>query len=112
MPRKIRKFQEELKPDKGLNTLTQVWTVINYGATEISKIYLNKKDAEEVAEDMNKQYYDHSREINKDMTDEEFEKYYKSWLISRKIMVKTLAGAIDEIKESVYDSANEQGEEY
>ena len=92
--------------DNGLDVYTQVWTIIKHGDTEIYKIYTDKKDAEIAAELKTKEMKDYSRKTNKNMTDKEFDEYYKnsSWNAFHKIyQVKTLADAIDLIKESIYD---------
>jgi hypothetical protein len=114
MPRKIKKYSEpEPIQDGGLDIYREVWTVISNGSTEINRVYLKKEDAEKACEARNKEVFDYSRNSNKRMTDEEFDKYYNDrYSYHARYTVRTLADAIDDIKSEVYDNASDPGEEY
>lgn len=114
MGRKIKKFNEpEPIKDGGLDIYSEIWTIISRGSTEINRVYLKKEDAEKACEVMNKEIYDYSRNTNKDMSDKEFDDYYKDKRsFHGKYSVKSLADAIDDIKSEVYDSASDPGEGY
>jgi len=89
--------------DKGLN-IDKVWTIIKSWDTEISKIYLNKSDAEEACEVENKENYNYYRKINNAMSDKEFDKYfYDKTSLHKLYEVKTLYDAIDLIKDNIND---------
>ena len=114
MPRKIKKFNEpEPINDGGLDIYKEVWTIINYGSTEINRVYLKKEDAEKACEISNKEIYDYSRKANKNMEDKEFDDYFNDKRsFHAKYSVKSLADAIDDIKSEVYDNASDPGESY
>jgi phosphoglycolate phosphatase-like HAD superfamily hydrolase len=101
----IRKFTEP--DDGGLDIYRDVWTVIRKGDTEIYRVYLKKEDAEKAAELRTKENRDYSRNVNKQMSDDEFDKYYKDKhtfnAFHIKFEVKSLADAIDDIKSEMYD---------
>ena len=114
MGRKIKKYTEpEPIKDGGLDIYNEVWTIISAGSTEINRIYPKKDDAEKACEARNKEIYDYYRNVNKKMSDEEYDKHYKdrySYISKYKVM--SLADAIDVIKDEVYDNAKDPGEEY
>ena len=73
--------------DKALNVYTEVWCVIAYGDTNIDRVYLNKGEAIKVADANNERlktfiFYDPK---------------------SPKCEVKSLADAIDWIKDAIED---------
>jgi len=106
------KFKEKSDPINdlgigigGLSAYNEVWTIISYGDTEIYEIFLSKTKAENAAKQKNKEYYDYYRNTNKKMSDQEFEEYFNSRHIRRnKKEVKSLADAIDWIKDAINDS--------
>jgi len=73
--------------DKALNVYTEVWCVITYGDTEIDGVYLDKNKAVDVADENN--------ERRKTLT------FYDPK--SPKCEVKSLADAIDWIKDAMED---------
>jgi hypothetical protein len=94
-----------------LDIYTEVWTVISKGNSEIYKVYLKKEYAERECKKVNKEIYDHSRQINKNMSDKEFDNYYND-LYRSKYVVKSLGDAIDIIKDTIRDDAADPGEQY
>ena len=114
MPRKIKKFTEpEPINDGGLDVYTEVWTCIPKDGYEISRVYLKKEDAEKVCEIKNKEIYDYSRRTNKNMSNEEFDDYFKNIRSYHSIYsVMSLENAIDVIRDTVRDNAEDKGEDY
>lgn len=116
----FERFEEKSDPvqDMGigvgaLDIYTEVWTTINEGDSEINKVYLNKEYAKRECEKINKTIYDHSRNVNKHMSDKEFDDYYNNKRsFHSKYVVKSLGDAIDIIKDTVRDSATDPGEDY
>ncbi|MFA5152865.1 MAG: hypothetical protein WC554_09920 [Clostridia bacterium] len=92
--------------ETGLSS-SDVWTIISYGDTDISRVYIKKQEAEEAVNKKNQELYDYARQTNKRMTDEEFDKHYndKKNYIRRKYEVKSLYDAIDWIKDAAIDNA-------
>ena len=111
MGRKIKKFTEP--DDGGLDIYRDVWTIIGRRSSEINRVYPKKEDAEKACEARTKEIYDYHRMINKRMSDEEFDVHYNDkHTYFGQCVVKSLADAIDDIKDEVYDSASDPGEEY
>jgi hypothetical protein len=111
MPKKIKKLDEFSKPEKGLSPWTDLWVVNSY-ASEISRVFTSKSEAEQVAEEANKEIYDYSRKVNRNMSDEEFDKYFNDpHSYHRKVKVWTLADAIDNISTERYDDGHQSGYE-
>jgi hypothetical protein len=109
MPKKIKKLDEFSKPEKGLSPWTDLWVVSSY-ASEINRVFTSKSEAEQVAEERNKELYDHYRKVNKNMTDEEFDEHYNNpRSYYGKVKVWTLADAIDNISTERYDNGHEAG---
>ena len=111
MPRKIKKIENFNKSEKGLDPWSEVWTVCMEGR-EIGRIFINKTEAEQVAEEKNKEYYDYNRAINTSMTDEEYTEYHKDAFRNNIYKVWTLIDAIDNYKDECIDDVTYQGEEY
>jgi len=102
MKKEFKKFMHE-KNNNGLST-NDIWTIVRDGDTEIHYVYLKKEDANEAAKDKNREYYKYSRNINKLMPNEEFEKYFND---PRKLWaIKTLSDTIDLIREEIYKDVN------
>jgi hypothetical protein len=80
------------KMEKGIST-QDVWVVTYNGMYNLSKIYLDKNEAEEEARENNESYY---KICNKK---------------ENKYVVKSLADAIDMINESGYERGEEAGYE-
>ena len=91
----IKKF--ESVESSGIST-NNVWVVMGYGDTSIDRIFLSENEAKMAAESENLKLKDHRRKIHKNMTDDEFEGYFKSILKTRHM---TLDNAIDEIKDNM-----------
>jgi len=91
-----------------LDVYKEVWTIIKQGDTEIYNVYVKKEYAERAAEKRYKEEYDYHRQVNKRMTDEEFNRYFndKSTPFG-KSKVETLANAIDMIKDAIRDDYQE-----
>lgn len=85
----------------GYSSYTDVFVVQSYQGQDIDRIYLDKNDAQKVADFRNKEKYDYYRKVNKNMTDEEYDKYYS---IMPKYKVYTLDDGIDSVKETVRDN--------
>lgn len=103
------KLTEKVVVDNGLLT-SEVWVVWN-NSTDISKIYLNKSDAEKIAEEESNEYYNHYRKVHKNMSDDEFEEYFGTAHRYNKSVVKSLYDAIDLIKEQIRDDYASHGDE-
>jgi hypothetical protein len=98
---------------KILSAYDEVWTVIRYGSTDISEIFLDKEEAESTAQKMNKQNYEYYRNLHSDLTDAQFKKYIednKSMFINYE--VKSLDDAISLIKETIDDNIRAQERYY
>lgn len=92
--------------EKGLSAYTQVWVI----GTDVDRVYIDKKEAEDEADKMNKSYYEYYRKLQKNMTDEQFTEYFKNLVPFKKVM--SLKDAIDLIKEEVRDEYNSLDEDY
>jgi len=91
----IKKF--ESVESSGIST-KNVWVVMGYGDTSIDRIFLSENEAKMAAESENLKLKDHRRNIHKNMTDDEFEEYFKFISKTRHM---TLDNAIDEIKDNM-----------
>jgi hypothetical protein len=107
---KLKKFDELNESVNNVIPSNKVWVVMSNGQTDISEIFLNKEDAEKQADIMNKEIYNYYRHVNKNMSDEEFDKMHNNMHLQYK--VKSLYDALDMIKDTVYDDASDPGEEY
>ena len=111
MGRKIKKLDSFNKPERGLSPWDDLWVVNSY-ASEIDRVYTKQSEAEEIANERNKELYEYSRKVNKNMSDEEFDKYYNSpHSYHTKVKVWTLADAIDNISTERYDDGHQSGYE-
>ena len=79
---------------------------MGYGDTSIDRIFLSENEAKMAAESENLKLKDDRRNIHKNMTDDEFEEYFKSILKTRHM---TLESAIEEIKDNM-DSVYQERE--
>lgn len=98
----FEKFEEKSDPIhdmgigvKGLDIYTEIWTIIERRGSEIDKVYTKKEYAIRACEEKNKTIYDNNKHS------------YRSDYI-----VKSLADAIDIIKDAVRDNAADPGEDY
>lgn len=109
--KKIPEIQE-----KGLSAYDQVWVVLRFrGDTEVNRVYIDKKEAEEEAERVNTLYKDYYRKLYERMKDSDFEEYYKNLASgpgSEKAIVVSLNDAIEKIKDYIRDEFYSNNEEY
>lgn len=92
----IKKF--ESVESSGIST-NSVWVVMGYGDTSIDRIFLSENEAKMAAESENLKWREYKRNIHKNMTDDEFEEYFKFESGFKRHM--TLDNAIDEIKDNM-----------
>lgn len=90
----------------GLDIYTEVWTIINKGASEINKVYIKKEHAIKACEEKNKEIFDHYHKLNKNLSNYDINRHYATY------NVKSLADAIDLIKDVIRDDATDPGEDY
>ena len=100
---KLKRFNQLNENNNGISVYDTdaVWVVYNHSQTDINEIYLNKKEAENIAEEKTEKYYHYNREINKQMSDEEFKEYFKSYQRFQKYEVINLYNAIELIKDQI-----------
>jgi len=95
--------------DKGLKA-HELWVVQKYGGEDIHTIYLNKDDAEKGKVQTIKEYTDYYRDINKNMSDDEYANYIKP--VIDRIKVVTLDDAIYDKVSDAIDQATIYNEDY
>ena len=105
----VKKINEAEENVNGLK-ISDVWVVQTMRASDFYYIFTDKKDAEVERDRYAKQIYDYYRNINKQMTDEEFEDYYKP--VMNNIKVVTLDDAIDDRISEAIDNATIHDEDY
>ena len=95
---------------KGIKS-NDIWVVSTKYNTDIGTVFINKSDAEKLAEIQNKLYYDYYRKINKSMSDDEFDNYFKN-NDYHKVKVISLEDAIEQTKDIIRDDSFEQDASY
>ncbi|MDY0270212.1 hypothetical protein [Trichloromonas sp.] len=88
---------------KGIKS-NNLWVVLTNYSTDIGTVFINKSDAEKLAEIQNKLYYDYYRKINKNMSDEEFDNYFKN-NDYHKVKVISLEDAIEHINDIIREDS-------
>lgn len=110
---RVTKVKEsaEIK-ESGIST-NSVWVVITPDVTSIDRIFLSENEAKMAAESENLKWREYRRNIHKNMTDDEFEEYFKFESRSKKRHM-TLYNAIEEIKDNadIVQQEREAGEDY
>jgi hypothetical protein len=104
------KFVNEAEENVNGLKISDVWVVQTMRASDFYYIFTDKKDAEVERDRYAKQIYDYYRNINKQMTDEEFKDYYKP--VMDNIKVVTLDDAIDDRISEAIDNATIHDEDY
>ena len=107
--RKVRKLNEAEENVNGIKTI-ELWVVQTMRASDFYYVFTNKKDAEVERDRYAKQIYDYYRNVNKQMTDEEFADYYKPVMDNIKV-VSLEDGIYDRIHEAI-DNATLYDENY
>lgn len=110
---RVTKVKESVEiKESGIST-NSVWVVMGYGDTSIDRIFLSENEAKMAAESENLKWREYRRNIHKNMTDDEFEEYFKFESRFKKRHM-TLDNAIDEIKDNIdsLHSEREAGEDY
>jgi len=92
--------------DKKIST-QELFVIKTPTSTDICIVYTSKSDAEEVCERLKEESYQYYRKIHKNMSDDEFEAYMKTW--SPKHRVVTLYDAIDEVIDCIKDEYSSHG---
>jgi len=95
---------------KGIKS-NNLWVVLTNYSTDIGTVFINKSDAEKLAEIQNKLYYDYYRKINKNMSDEEFDNYFKN-NDYHKVKVISLEDAIEHINDIIREDSIQHDSSY
>lgn len=104
----INKEKESIS--KGIKT-DNLYVVLRNYSTDIGTVFINKSDAEKLAEIQNKINYNYYRKINKNMSDEEFDNYFKNSNY-HKVKVMTLEDAIEQVNDIIREDFTRYDDSY
>lgn len=115
---KIKKFnemddlinKEKKSISKGIKT-NNLWVVLTNYSTDIGTVFINKSDAEKLADIQNKISYNYYRKINKNMSDEEFDNYFKNNNYN-KFKVMSLEDAIEHVNDIIREDSIQHDSSY
>ena len=87
----------------------ELWVVASSSGADVDHVFIDKEDAEKEAKRLLKEYLEYYRDVNKKMSDEEWEEFSKD---DRKFRFKVipLDDAIYNIKENIRDEASSYGD--
>ena len=100
----MAKSNIEKSKNAGISAYTSVWVVFKYGDTDINQIYLKLKDAENVADERTKEYFKYYRQLHKNLSNSEFDIYFKNNHKNSTWKATLLDDAISQIKEYVKEN--------
>ena len=103
----IAELEREYKSK--LSVYTEVWVVQDYPGCGIEEVFIDQEDAEKAAKARKDEYVAHYRQVNKSMSDEEWEKYVEQ---NYKYMFKVISldDAIWNIKDNIRDEYASHGD--
>ena len=87
----------------------ELWVVASSSGADVDHVFIDKEDAEKEAKRLLEEYLEYYRDVNKKMSDEEWEEFSKD---DRKFRFKVipLDDAIYNIKENIRDEASSYGD--
>jgi hypothetical protein len=115
---KIKKFnemddlinKEKDTISKGIKS-NNIWVILTNYSTDIGTVFINKSDAEKLADIQNRISYNYYRKINKNMTDEEFDNYFKN-NDYHKVKVISLEDAIEHVNDIIREDSTRHDDSY